>query len=582
MANYDLTQTGAEVQAYIDSIPVIDVSGTQSGSTIVLATNPYSAINTNYSADCGSLVRLTVGSDVYLIPITEYDGSAYTGAVKSNDNFVNISASSSAASGAIETLTPSFATGEEISDVGIDALPLPDSENLVESGGVITYIAGLTEIAAIEDVEIDIPVETYDVIYVLTNITTSSPTEIVSGQTLSVTLTPAEGYKLPVSVSVTNATVESWNKTTGVLVISNPTNYVVIQAAGELASEFSITYDLTDLTATTQPASIFEGATAEIVLEADEDYLLPSTVTVTNADIVSYDSSTGVLIIGNAVANVTVEAEGVSTNVKITFADAGVKAKLVALYDTSGDGELTTSEAAAVSTAIPYSTFRNDTTITSFDEFEYFINVPSIAGNTFNGCTSLASIIIPSAVNTITGSAFQGCSALSSITIPSNVTTIGNSAFQSSGLTSISIPSTVTSLGTGVCKSCTSLLTASIAVNINGSTFYGCNHLTSVTISEGVAEIGASAFYNCSALTSLTLPSTITGINGGFAANCSSLTTVTCLATTPPSKIGASSNAIFASVANLATIYVPHGCGDTYKAHAAWSAYSSKIVELPE
>ena len=40
MANYDLTQTGAEVQAYMDSIPVIDVSGTLSGSSIVFATNP--------------------------------------------------------------------------------------------------------------------------------------------------------------------------------------------------------------------------------------------------------------------------------------------------------------------------------------------------------------------------------------------------------------------------------------------------------------------------------------------------------------------------------------------------------------
>lgn len=138
MANYDLTQTGEEVQAYIDSIPVIDVSGTQSGSTIVLATNPYSAIAANYSADCGSLVRLTVGTDVYLIPVTEYDGSAYSGSVKSGNNYISITVSSSSASGAVST--PSFSTGEALSGVGIDDAPTSGSHNLVESSGVASAL----------------------------------------------------------------------------------------------------------------------------------------------------------------------------------------------------------------------------------------------------------------------------------------------------------------------------------------------------------------------------------------------------------------------------------------------------------
>lgn len=128
MANYDLSQTGSEVQAYIDSIPVIDVTGTLSGSNIVFATNPYSAIAANYSADCGSIVRLTVGTDVYLIPVTEYDGSAYKGQVWNGAHNIVLTVSSSSASGAI--------------DVGIDGTPTKNSTNIIKSGGVWAEIYG--------------------------------------------------------------------------------------------------------------------------------------------------------------------------------------------------------------------------------------------------------------------------------------------------------------------------------------------------------------------------------------------------------------------------------------------------------
>lgn len=134
MANYNLTQTGDEVQAYIDSIPVIDVTGMLSGSNIVFATNPYTQIATNYASDCGSVVRLTVGTKIYIVRITGYDGTNYTGSVKDGDDFVSLTIGSSAASGSITS--PSFSTGEALSDVGIDATPTLLSDNLVKSGGV--------------------------------------------------------------------------------------------------------------------------------------------------------------------------------------------------------------------------------------------------------------------------------------------------------------------------------------------------------------------------------------------------------------------------------------------------------------
>ena len=57
---------------------------------------------------------------------------------------------------------------------------------------------------------------------------------------------------------------------------------------------------------------------------------------------------------------------------------------------------------------------------------------------TFDGCSGLTSLTIPSSVTEIDHEAFSGCSGLTSLTIPSSVTSIGNWAFDDcSGLTSI-------------------------------------------------------------------------------------------------------------------------------------------------
>lgn len=122
MANYNLTQTGDEVQAYIDSIPVIDVTGTLNGSAITFGSNPYTQIAANYAADCSSIVRLTVGTAVYLLRVTQYDGTNYTAAEMSGAHNVVATIGSSSASATI--------------DAGIDATPTQGSDNLVKSGGV--------------------------------------------------------------------------------------------------------------------------------------------------------------------------------------------------------------------------------------------------------------------------------------------------------------------------------------------------------------------------------------------------------------------------------------------------------------
>ncbi len=120
----------------------------------------------------------------------------------------------------------------------------------------------------------------------------------------------------------------------------------------------------------------------------------------------------------------------------IDFADAAVKTICVTNWDTNGDGELSYTEAAAV-TSIPYSTFAENTTITSFDEFQYFTGLTRLnyeeEGDdyfgTFYRCTNLSSIVLPPTLKTISVASFRECTSLSEITIPASVTNIQALAF---------------------------------------------------------------------------------------------------------------------------------------------------------
>ncbi|MBQ7443525.1 MAG: C10 family peptidase [Bacteroidaceae bacterium] len=94
----------------------------------------------------------------------------------------------------------------------------------------------------------------------------------------------------------------------------------------------------------------------------------------------------------------------------VAFADEGVKRLCVARFDLDEDEELTADELAAATTL--GQTFRQATTIRSFDELHLFTSLTAIGNEAFRSCSQLASITLPPSVTAVGTNAFTGCSML--------------------------------------------------------------------------------------------------------------------------------------------------------------------------
>ena len=167
------------------------------------------------------------------------------------------------------------------------------------------------------------------------------------------------------------------------------------------------------------------------------------------------------------------------TSVYISFADSEVESVL--LTNSIGDGVGVTTSAAT--TATIGTIFRDNTDITSFNEFGYFTkanNQPS--SEMFKGCTNLSSID------------------------QSNITKLANRQFYGTGLTTVNMPS---------------------LQSLDGAEqFYDCDSLTNVQSLGDILSLSNTMFWSCSNLTSVTLPSNIVQIPVKCFAYDSSLSTI--------------------------------------------------------
>ena len=292
----------------------------------------------------------------------------------------------------------------------------------------------------------------------------------------------------------------------------------------------------------------------------------------------------------------------------ITFSDQEVKRICVENWDTNNDGDLSVTEAAAVTSL---DNKFESSEISSFDELQYFTGLTSIENGAFICCESLASIIIPNNVTSIGDEALKGCISLTSVTIPNSVVSIGEHAFfDCPSLTSVTIPESVTRIGNCAFgwSAITSINIPASVTNLGTEYFYGCDNLTTITVSSGnpvfdsrdncnaiietssnkliagckntvipnsVSAIEQGAFSFCT-FTSINIPSSVTSIGDEAFSSCISLTSVTVEWKEPlvvPKYTFAESSA------DQAILYVPIGTVTAYKNADVWKDFGF-IVEI--
>lgn len=141
------------------------------------------------------------------------------------------------------------------------------------------------------------------------------PVKILYRQSLTLKYQAEENYQLPNNVTVTGAT-SNWTKSTGTLVISNPTGNVEITITAERIT-YTITENLTNVTKSgTHPSFIATGQTLVLMYAADSGYTLPENITVTGATS-DWKPATGTLTLANATGAVTITITGSASAQKL-------------------------------------------------------------------------------------------------------------------------------------------------------------------------------------------------------------------------------------------------------------------------
>ena len=144
----------------------------------------------------------------------------------------------------------------------------------------------------------------------------------------------------------------------------------------------------------------------------------------------------------------------------------------------------------------------------SLEEIDIPTSVTSIGEGAFGG-TGLKNVKIPASVKDIGKQAFYGCTKLESIELPVGLESIGEMTFNNcTSLKKLRIPSTVKEIGTG------------------HSLIEGCDNLTEIQIDDGITTLGWNVFMNCDGLKSVVIPASVKMIGETAFANCKNLSTV--------------------------------------------------------
>ncbi len=151
----------------------------------------------------------------------------------------------------------------------------------------------------------------FQIVSSVVNGSLSGSTKVAAGANGKVTLVPDEGYLLPSSIEVTGVESFEYDAATGLITLTKAKGKVTVSASCvQEVLHYNLTVNAKYCTA--QTSQFGDDGTATVTITPGTGMYLPSVagdqITVTNADIQSYDNETGVLVIENPVGDVVVEA----------------------------------------------------------------------------------------------------------------------------------------------------------------------------------------------------------------------------------------------------------------------------------
>ena len=192
----------------------------------------------------------------------------------------------------------------------------------------------------------------------------------------------------------------------------------------------------------------------------------------------------------------------------VWFEDQIVEQLLKQKYSITSEGIKPSQIADSNVNYIPQDTFRNNTTITSFNELPEFTTITKILPYQFSGCSNLTSIKLDN-ITTIQSnngdqSHFADCVNLVSLGDTSHLTSLGRNA---------------------TFANCSSLLRFDMnpaITTIPQSCFNGCTSLATITGANNVTSLGNDCFRDCSSLTDIDIDWTkITSLGNSCTTNSS-------------------------------------------------------------
>lgn len=169
-------------------------------------------------------------------------------------------------------------------------------------------------------------------------------------------------------------------------------------------------------------------------------------------------------------------------------------------------------------------------------------------GYAIKDCNSIEYVKIPQSIKEINVHAFWGCANLTTVEMHDDISKIGGGAFSDTGIQNIKLPANLETIEERLFQN-SMIKTIDIpnkVTKISGYAFLHCNSLSSVTIPENVTEIVTTAFDTESLLTVISMIATPKDISDG----------------------------VFTKNTYMnATLYVPIGSKDKYKAANGWKNF---------